>query len=90
MAIAMLPKKEGTAILWTGRPPGPCMVLFQDKLLRGTDLAALLVAMLHSVLEIHRLHTEGTDFMAIAMLLKEDGTAISRTCRPPGPCMVLF
>jgi len=39
-------------------------------------LAALLVAVLHSVIEIHSLHIEGTDFMAIAMLLKEEGTAI--------------
>ena len=38
-------------------------------------MAALLVAVLHSAVDIHNPHIKTTDFIAIAMLL-EEGTAI--------------
>ena len=84
MANAMLLKEEDTAIPIvalscnnSGPWQEPCFVLFQDALLPGLNLAALLVAVLtHSQVEVTSIYIEATYFMAIAMILKEEGTAI--------------
>ena len=45
-------------------------------LLPNTNVAALLVAVLHNAVDTHNPHIEAIDFIAIAMLSEVEGTAI--------------